>query len=63
MKPKKLKREEYLSLHSEHKEADHLIAYYAKYAKDRDENENKAIYIVLHDTDIYILLSSIAYYC
>ena len=63
MKSKKLKPEEYLSLHSEHKQADHLIAYYAKYARDRDENESNAIYIVLHDTDIYILLCSIAYYC
>ena len=34
---------EYLSLHSEHKEADHRIAYHAKYANDREENESNAI--------------------
>ena len=38
-------REEYQSLHSKHKKADHRIAYHAKYASDRDENESNAICI------------------
>ena len=46
-----------------HKIADNRKAYYANYASDRDDNESKAICIVADDTDIYILLCSIAYYC
>ena len=54
--------EEYLSALSEHKGADHITVYDAKYASNRDENEGSAIYIVAYDTDIYILLCSI-YHC
>ena len=51
--------EEYLSLLSEHKGADHITVYHAKYASNRDENEGSAICIFAYDTDIYILLCSI----
>ena len=46
-----------------HRTADNRTAYHANYASDRDENESKAVCIVADDTDIFIILCSIAHYC